>query len=49
MPDSDWFPLHTKPGMSRCAGAVAEPSEKTSDNVPVSVIGPPDGSGFDEL
>ena len=49
MPASDWFPLHRKPGMSRWAGASEEPSEKTSESVPMSVIGPPDGAGLDEL
>ena len=35
--------------MNRCAGEVAEPSEKTSETVPVSVIFPLVTGGFEEL
>ncbi len=48
MPASVWFPLQRKPGIRRCAGASGEPSEKTSESVPISVIGPPEGAGLEE-
>jgi hypothetical protein len=35
--------------MRRCAGELEDPSEKTSESVPMSVIGPPVGAEFDEL
>ena len=36
-------------GISRCAGEPSLPSEKTSDTVPISLIGPVASGGFVEL
>jgi len=36
-------------GMNLCAGDELDPFEKTSDTVPVSLIGPVVTGGFEEL
>jgi hypothetical protein len=40
------LPLHRNAGVIACAGEPGEPSENTSDTVPVSVIGPLVIGGF---